>query len=301
MQKILVTGGAGFIGSHTTELLLERGNHVIVLDNFSSGSSGNLPNNKNLRVVEGDIRDWNLVQELATEVDGIIHLAAQVSVPVSIREPRESFENNMTGFINIIEAARNNKVSSVVYASSAAVYGMPSERPVSEKTSCHPLSPYGLEKYCNDQYASLYTALYDMNLCGMRFFNVYGPRQDPSSQYSGVISIFASRIPNNQPITIYGDGENTRDFIYVRDVADSLLMALNKNFRGVVNVATGISITLNRLVASIEQASGKIASVTYQEPREGDIRYSEADISSLKNLGKTDFIDIDSGINLLIG
>ncbi len=235
-MHVLVTGGAGFIGSHSVEALLDAGAEVTVLDNFSAGRRANLPEHGKLRIVEGDIRDAPSVQRAMTGVDHILHLAAQVSVRASVEAPALSASHNVAGFLNIADAARRPGVLRLVYASSAAVYGAPRVLPLDEGSACEPLSPYGLEKLVNDQYAALFGRLYGTSMLGLRYFNVYGPRQDPASPYAGVISRFASRLASNEPLSVFGDGQQTRDFIFVKDVARANVAALRSKCNGVLNV-----------------------------------------------------------------
>ena len=204
LNTVLITGGAGFIGSHTVDLLLENGFNVRVLDNFSNGSKTNLPaDHSNLEIIEGDITDVSDVNTAMDGVDQCIHLAAQVSVVSSVEDASHSAQQNILGFVNIIEAIRKNKIARLVYASSAAAYGNPVELPLSESSLLVPESPYGLEKKINEQYADLFYTLHQMSACGLRYFNVYGPRQDPKSPYAGVIALFVERIKNKQPLTIF--------------------------------------------------------------------------------------------------
>jgi UDP-glucose 4-epimerase len=276
MNKVLVTGGAGFIGSHTVDLLLEKGVAVRVLDNLSTGYLKNLQlDHPNLEFVEGDIQSIADVRSAMVGVMHCIHLAAQVSVVKSIQDPVNSNKCNVQGFLNVLEAAREALVTKVVYASSAAIYGVPAQLPLDEASVAQPISPYGLEKMIDEQYANLYSELYGLSSLGLRYFNVYGPRQDPSSAYSGVISIFIDKVKNKQNITVFGDGLQTRDFVYVGDVARANVAALTSSLQGVCNIATGKSVTLNQLLDEIFMCIEKVT-VSHKEFREGDIRYSEA-------------------------
>lgn len=232
-MRVLVTGGGGFIGSHTVDALLAAGDEVSVLDDFSSGQRANLAPHAKLRIIAGDIRDPAAVQQAMTGITHVMHLAAQVFVPASIAEPVHSASINVTGFLNVLDAARRVQVKRFVYASSAAVYGIPERLPVDEASLVMPLSPYGLEKAINDRYGALFKDLYGISTLGLRYFNVYGPRQDPRSAYSGVISKFADCARANQPVTVFGDGLQTRDFIYVGDVACANVAALRGGGRTV--------------------------------------------------------------------
>lgn len=301
MSKILVTGGAGFIGSHTVENLLLQGHAVRVLDDLSTGRPNNLPDHPQLELLIGDIRNPQAVMHAMQGVDRVLHLAAQVSVQASVDAPPTSAERNLTGFINVLDAARQAGVQRFVYASSAAVYGQPITLPLSEHSAVHPASPYGLEKLVNDQYAKLYAELYGMSCLGLRYFNVFGPRQDPRSPYAGVLSKFKERIEQQATLLVFGDGQQTRDFIYVGDVAEANRRALFADQTGVLNVATGQSRTLNQVIASFGQVVGKQLDVSHQPARTGDIVHSAAQNSSLlAALGHFDFVTLEQGLAKLL-
>jgi UDP-glucose 4-epimerase len=289
MQKtILITGGAGFIGSHTAQALLARDYTVRVLDNLSNGQIANLPAQAladgRLEWIEGDVRDSAVVDQAVAGCCAVMHLAAQVSVQLSIAEPVDSSSHNVTGFLNVLDAVRRHKVPRLAYASSAAVYGTPAVLPLTESVSPKPLSPYGLEKYFNDQYAALYRDLYGTSLMGLRYFNVYGPRQDPRSPYAGVISKFADLIATGRPLRVFGDGLQTRDFVYVGDVAQVNALALTSSAQGVLNVGTGHSVTLLELVQAMSQAFEATANVVHEPPAHGDIRESAMQPARLGDL-----------------
>ncbi len=300
--NILVTGGAGFIGSHTTEALLAAGARVTVLDNFSAGKRGNLPaSNPALRIVEGDIRDVAQVDAAMADATHVMHLAAQISVQVSVQDPVNSCHNNVVGFVNVLDGARRRGVKRVVYASSAAVYGTPKELPLSEASPTAPLSPYGLEKCIDDQYAALFRDLYGLSSMGMRYFNVYGPRQDPSSQYAGVISKFASAIESGNPLKVFGDGGQTRDFVFVRDIARMNARALDATVSGFCNIGTGTSVTLLQLIAALEGAAGKSATIEFKPPATGDIRESAMrPARQLEWLGDKPDTPLEQGLKALL-
>lgn len=302
MTTVLVTGGAGFIGSHTVDLLLEQNYSVRVLDNFSNGSRNNLPDDhKGLEIVEGDITNSSDVKTAMQGVDQCIHLAAQVSVVNSVEDASFSAQQNILGFVNIIEAMRRQNVSRLVYASSAAAYGNPVELPLKETSLLQPESPYGLEKKVNEQYAQLYLTLHKLSACGLRYFNVYGPRQDPKSPYAGVIALFVERIKNKQPLTIFGDGLQTRDFIFVHDVAQTNLAALNSSFNGACNVATGNTVTLLQLIEVLEELCGWQVDKKFDPPREGDIIHSSAVVKQLnEELRFIASINLHKGLQTLL-
>ena len=278
MRNILITGGAGFIGSHTAEALLTRGSQVRILDNFSSGQHANLSAaalaSGQLRVMRGDVRDVGAVDEAVQGMDAVLHLAAQVSVQRSVAEPVASAGHNITGFLHVMDAVRRHKVPRLVYASSAAVYGIPTHLPLSESAATQPLSPYGLEKLVNDHYAELFRTLYNVSSVGMRYFNVYGPRQDPTSPYAGVISKFAHGLQTGTPLRIFGDGSQTRDFVYVGDVAQANVRALEARVQGVLNVGTGSTVSLLALIDSMAQAFDAMPKVRHEPAAAGDIAHS---------------------------
>jgi len=300
-MRVLVTGGAGFIGSHTVDLLLNQGVSVRVLDNFSSGKKENLSEHPDLEVVVGDILDVETVNTALVGVTHVLHLAAQVSVTLSAQLPIHSSAINVTGFLHVLEGARKQGIERFVYASSAAVYGIPTNVPVNELTPVAPISVYGLEKSINDQYSALYRELYGFTSLGLRYFNVYGPRQDPKSPYSGVVSIFTQRALDDQKIIINGDGLQTRDFIYVGDIARANVAALLGNTQGICNVACGISVTLLDLVNSLAEIKGSTPLIEHAESRVGDIRHSASENAKLqRELGIDHFISLNDGLRMLI-
>ncbi len=277
MKKILITGGAGFIGSHTADLLMQRGIPVRVLDNLSSGHRHNLPETHPLlEFVEGDICDPDTVDTAMDGISHCLHLAAQVSVVASLENPAFSAQQNILGFVNVLDACRRLGAERLVYASSAAIYGEPAQLPLTETSQAVQLSPYGLEKNINEAYCNLYRRLYDFSALGMRFFNVYGPRQDPASPYAGVIALFVDRIGQNRPLTVFGDGLQTRDFVYVGDVARSNAAALEASVQGACNVATGKSTSLLDLIETLSELTGNHPEVSFESPRSGDIVHSLA-------------------------
>ena len=291
-KHILVTGGAGFIGSHSVDLLLQHGFKVRVLDNLSSGKRSNLPlSNPNLELCIGDVTCFEDVEAAMQGMDACLHLAAQVSVVVSIQDPVLSCQQNILGFTSVMHAAAKSSIKRLVYASSAAAYGQPARLPIDESAVLAPISPYGLEKSVNEQYAAMAHDLYSLSSLGLRYFNVYGPRQDPASSYAGVISIFMERIQQDKAITIYGDGSQSRDFIYVGDVARANVAALLSNAQGACNVATGHSITLLDLVSIISSFAGP-AKVNFAKARDGDIRLSAASVQKMHK-----WLDIEAEVS----
>ncbi len=304
MQRILITGGAGFIGSYTAHTLLARGCQVHVLDNLSSGRISNLGSEAlpggRIRFIKGDVRDRGTLQAALDGCDAVLHLAAQVSVQRSVTDPLGSAGNNIVGFLNVLEAVRLQRVPRLVYASSAAVFGAPDRLPVSEDSETRPVSPYGLEKLVNEQYAAVYGALYGVSSLGMRYFNVYGPLQDPDSPYAGVISKFAAALDRDAELTVFGDGLQTRDFIYVGDVAQANVQALAATCVGVLNVATGSSTSLLQLIETMGFAFGKAAQVRHAPATVGDILHSATTADRVRTaLDWTPATPLDAGLQAL--
>jgi nucleoside-diphosphate-sugar epimerase len=287
MKKCLVTGGAGFIGSHLVEHLVGASVQVKVLDNLSSGLLQNLePFREYIDFKEGDVRDVATLREMMSGVEVVFHQAALVSVPQSVEDPIEAAMVNDLGTLNVLEAARHSGVRRAVCASSCAVYGDLPQLPKKEEMDTKPMSPYAASKLHGETYARLYGDLYGLETVCLRYFNVYGPRQDPSSPYSGVISIFMDKAARGKPPTIYGDGEQFRDFVYVADVVQAnLLAAQRKNISTVViNVGTGKSLTVNSLWKNIAELTGVQGEPERANSRPGDIRYSVAEISRAREL-----------------
>lgn len=282
MKRILITGGAGFIGSHTVDLFLEQGAQVVVLDNLATGKITNLNLfHPNLRFVQADVLDYPILAKEVAASDVVVHLAALPSVVESIADPIQSLQVNMRGFLHVLQAIREaNSAIRLIYASSAAVYGGDVTLPCSDEVSLPltPLSPYALEKANNERYADLYHRLFGIKSLGLRYFNVYGSRQMPGSPYSGVISKFIHWYRNREPITIFGDGKQSRDFIHVSDVAQATWKAVQSDYCGVLNVATGKPETLINLVKYIETAGGYSAEVNFMAPRAGEIAHSYASV-----------------------
>lgn len=279
-QRILVTGGAGFIGSHTVQMLLDQNHQVVVLDNLSSGKLDNLPlNHPHLEFVEGDILEYPLLQDLLINCDAVLHLAALSSVPQTIANPIYSFQVNTQGLLHVLEAVRQSGRSiRVVYASSAAVYGNVLSLPCTDVEPLVelPLSPYALQKKHDEDYAGLYTNLHQIKSLGLRYFNVYGERQDPNSPYSGVISRFLDAYRQGGQLTVFGDGLQSRDFIHVSDIAKANCLALQSDYAGAINIATGQPSTLLEMIKCIEKAGEKEADIQFAPARAGDIRASYA-------------------------
>ncbi|WP_254764754.1 NAD-dependent epimerase/dehydratase family protein [Natrinema marinum] len=295
-ETILVTGGAGFIGSHLVDALTPH-NEVRVLDNFSTGDPAHLPDD--VTVIDGDVRDPIALQRAARGVDLIFHHAAVVSVSQSVDEPRRSNQTNLESSLLLLEQARQEDAR-VVVASSAAVYGHPEELPVSETARTNPTSPYGVQKLALDQYTRLYEELYDLPTVALRYFNVYGPRQQ--GPYSGVISTFIEQARADEPITIEGDGQQSRDFVHVDDVVRANLHAATTDAVGeAYNIGTGTRTTIEALAETIRDATGSASPIVHREPRTGDIRHSGADASKAsRELGFDARIGLESGIRSLV-
>ena len=283
-STIVVTGGAGFIGSHTVDRLLETGHRVVVLDNFSTGKRENLPDHPRLEVVPCDVRR-GIADALAGRgpVAGIVHFAAQVSVVKSIDDPLADMQTNYGGTLHVLEYARAHGVRKVVLASSSAIYGDVAEQPIAETAPCVPVSPYGIHKLSSEHAMDYYALVHGLHTASLRFFNVYGPRQDPSSPYSGVISIFSARARAGQPLTIYGDGKQTRDFVYVADVVRAVIAALQSDHaRVVANVGTGITTSVLDLARAVVELCGNRSQIQHAPARAGEIVDSRAQVKRLR-------------------
>jgi nucleoside-diphosphate-sugar epimerase len=288
-NKTLITGGAGFIGSHLVDALVAADCNVTVLDNLSTGHLSNLKHSENrIKFYKGDIRDRDILIKASKDCDIIFHQAAVVSVPQTVDNPVDSALVNDMGTLYVFEAARKNKVKRVILASSCAVYGDDPEIPKHEDMKPKPQSPYAVQKLAAEYYARLYFSLYGIETVSLRYFNVFGPRQDPSSPYSGVISIFMTKASAKIPPVIFGDGNQFRDFIFVKDVVKANLLAANgNNARGkILNIGTGRSVCLNALWEMISRLAGNDIEPKYEPARAGDIRESVANIDfAKKDLG----------------
>jgi UDP-glucose 4-epimerase len=295
MRKILVTGGAGFIGSHLVRALLSEEDRVFVLDDFSTGSRDNLLEHNRLIILEGSITDSYLLEHAIEGVDHVVHLAAQTSVFSSVEAPFSSFKTNVSGFSLLLDTLRKKSFGGrLVYASSAAVYGESIEYKALKEEDSNgmlPLSGYALDKCMNEQLAELYQRLYRINSVGLRFFNVYGPRQHPSSPYAGVISTFVDKVRKKEKLEVYGDGEQKRDFIYVDDIISVILRCLVSvdESNDVYNVGSGEAVSLNQLISTLEEVFMERVQKSYKSARIGDIYYSCADISRLRSFLGSDF------------
>jgi nucleoside-diphosphate-sugar epimerase len=273
MAQYLVTGGAGFIGSHLAEELLRRGHSVRVADSLVTGKRSNLAHLPHIEFIQGDLADEDVARQAVDKVDYVLHQAAIPSVPRSVKDPIGSHRANVDATLNVLVAARDAGVRRLVFAGSSSAYGNTVALPKAEDMPVNPLSPYALQKVIGEQYLQLFTTLYGLETVSIRYFNVFGPRQDPSSPYSGVISVFATALLEQRSPTIYGDGEQTRDFTYVANVVDGALRACE---------ATGGRISLNTLFETMRRLVGADVRPVYAEARAGDVRDSQADISKAK-------------------
>ncbi|NOZ62343.1 MAG: SDR family oxidoreductase [Calditrichaeota bacterium] len=299
MAKILVTGGAGFIGSHIVEHFHET-DEVIALDNLRSGYKRNI-DSFNVKFVQGSVTDARLVKKVTRGVDYIFHLAALVSVPESMSEPATTVSINVNGTLNLLEAARENGVKKIVLSTSAAIYGDNPVVPKVETMLPEPKSPYAITKLDGEYYFKMYHDEFGVPTVCLRYFNVFGPRQDPSSQYAAAVPIFIDRALREKDIIIYGDGEQTRDFVFVKDIVKAnVAVAQNQEASGVYNVARGGRITINELAEKIIRLTGSRSSIKYAAERAGDVKHSQADISKLKSLGINPDFDLDEGLKATI-
>ncbi len=301
-MNILVTGGAGFIGSHAIERLLQENHRARVVDNLSTGKRDNLPA-KGVEFIQGDIRDRAVVDSAVKGVDAILHLAAVASVQASVDDPIGTHETNLVGTLNLLEAARRHGVRRFVYASSAAVYGDTQQLPVSESCIPAPLSPYAADKLAGEHYLAFYGNKFGVQGTAFRFFNIYGPRQDPSSPYSGVISVFVERLRAQTQVAVFGDGKQTRDFVYVGDLARVLVHSLSDQATvgKVFNVGRGIECSLLELLSTLERLSGRTLQRRHDAPRVGDIIRSCADVERLRSaLGEVPATNLEQGLGHLL-
>ena len=299
MSSYLVTGGAGFIGSHLTEELIRRGERVRVADSLITGHRKNLAHLSGVEFLEGDVADLAVATRAVQGVDYVLHQAAIPSVPRSVEDPITSNRANIDATLSILVAARDAGVKRVVYAGSSSAYGNTPTLPKNEDMPTNPLSPYALQKLVGEQYMQMFTSLYGLETVTIRYFNVFGPRQDPSSPYSGVISVFAKALLDNKAPTIHGDGEQTRDFTYVANVVDGVLRAVNAPGASgqVVNIATGTRISLNQLFASMRDAIGSRLEPSYGPARQGDVKDSLADITRARTLlGYEPSVSLEEGL-----
>jgi UDP-N-acetylglucosamine/UDP-N-acetyl-alpha-D-glucosaminouronate 4-epimerase len=299
VSSYLVTGGAGFIGSHITEELVRRGHTVRVADSLITGKRSNLAHIAGVEFVEGDLADLAAAERAVRGIEYVLHQAAIPSVPRSVKDPITSNSANITATLNVLVAARDAGVKRLVYAASSSAYGDAASLPKREDMPTAPLSPYALQKLVGEQYCRMFTDLYGFETVSIRYFNVFGPRQDPGSPYSGVISVFAAAILAGDRPIIYGDGEQTRDFTYVSNVVDGVLRACEAPQASgeVINVATGGRISLKELLNTMKALVGSTVEPIYAETRAGDVRDSQADITKAKTLlGYVPTVSLQQGL-----
>jgi len=294
MKKYVVTGGAGFIGSHIVEYLVKSGCQVTVIDSLRTGFEKNLKD-LNVRIIKEDIRNKPLVNRIITDTDCVFHLAALVSVPESLEKTDECIEINTIGTLNILEAARNNDNCKVVLSSSAANYGNNPILPKIESMSPEPMTPYAITKLDGEYFLRMYYEQYNIKTASLRYFNVFGPRQNPKSAYAAAVPIFIDKALNNDPINIYGDGMQTRDFIYVKDVVRANILASEKG-NETYNVALGHSTTILELAETIIDITNSKSEIAFFKERSGDIKHSKADTSKFNELGFKPEYTIDQAL-----
>jgi nucleoside-diphosphate-sugar epimerase len=299
-MRYVVTGGAGFIGSNTVDELVRRGHSVVVLDDLSSGKEENLAESRNkISFIKGSITDLEAVRKAMPEADYVLHLAARTSVPRSIKDPLETNRTNVDGTLNVLVAARDAKVKRVVFAASSSAYGETPTLPKVETMEPEPISPYGVTKYVGELYAQTFGRVYGLENVSLRYFNIFGPRQDPASPYSGVLAKFCTAfLEETQPV-IFGDGEQTRDFTYVDNAVSANLLACEApNVSGkVFNIGVGGRFSLNQTVELLRSISSRQLQVKYDPPRDGDIRDSQADITQARELlGYDPQVEFEQGL-----
>lgn len=278
-MKVVVTGGAGFIGSHIVERWVNEGAEVHIIDNLRSGFLKNINGLKNIVIHKGSVTDIELVDNVLKNTDYVHHLAAMVSVPESVNNPYECVDINVKGLLNILNASQKYKIKKVVFSSSAAVYGDLPDVPKSVHSLVKPKSPYGITKLDGEFYLNMYNEMYGLGAVSLRYFNVFGPKQNPKSQYAAAVPIFIERALQNKPLIIYGDGEQTRDFIFVKDVVEAnYIAAVNSQINGTFNIALGKTTTINDLAKTIISETSSKSKIVHENERTGDIKHSYASI-----------------------
>jgi len=298
-KNVIVTGGAGFIGSNIARTLA-RENNVTVIDNLSTGFQENIKDlidSKKISFIQNSINDLEILQKTFQNVDYVFHQAAIPSVPRSVENPIQSNDANVNGTLNVLVAAKDNNVKKVIYASSSSVYGDTPTLPKKEDMAPCPSSPYAVNKITSEYYCKVFTEVYGLSTVSLRYFNVYGQRQDPSSEYAAVIPNFITRILNDESPIIYGDGQQTRDFTYVNDVVNANILAAERNATGTFNIAGGKRISIDELAKNIMNICGKNIDLIYKDPRPGDILHSLADISKAQEkLGYETRFNLSEGL-----
>jgi nucleoside-diphosphate-sugar epimerase len=302
-NNYLVTGGAGFIGSHLVEELVKRGHYVRVIDNYITGRKSNLAEFKDkIELLMEDLRSFESAKKAVKDIDFVLHQAALPSVSRSVEAPIESNDCNVTATLNLLVASNDEGIRRFVYASSSSAYGDTPKLPKEESMATNPLSPYAVSKLTGEYYCQVFHRVYGLETVALRYFNVFGPRQDPKSQYAAVIPLFIDLIMKKEEITVHGDGEQTRDFSYVENVVNANLLACetNKKVAGeVFNIACGKRISLNELIEFMQQYTGLKAAIKYIEPRKGDVKHSLADINKAREmLGYDPKISVQEGLKI---
>jgi nucleoside-diphosphate-sugar epimerase len=299
-MRYLVTGGAGFIGSNTVDELVRRSHSVVVLDDLSSGKEDNLAEVRNkITFIKGSITDIEVVRKAMYEAEYVLHLGARTSVPRSVKDPIETNKINIDGTLNVLVAAKELKVKRVVFAASSSAYGETPTLPKVETMQPQPISPYGVTKFVGELYGQTFGRCYGLENVALRYFNIFGPRQDPSSPYSGVLAKFCTAFLEDTPPVVFGDGEQTRDFTYVENAVQANLLACDApNVSGkVFNVGIGGRVSLNEVLRELGKITGKTLEAKYEPPREGDIRDSQADISQAREfLGYSPQVSFEEGL-----
>jgi UDP-glucose 4-epimerase len=303
-RKVLVTGGGGFVGSNLVRRLLELGDDVRVLDNYSTGNRANLTDLAGeIEVVEGELRSYERVHNAVRGVEVVFHQGALPSVPRSVHDPLTTSAVNVEGTLNVLLAARDEGVRRVICASSSSVYGSAGELPRVESQAADPISPYAVSKLAAERYAVAFSRVYGLEAIALRYFNVFGPRQDPTSQYAAVVPRFIAAVRNGQPVPIHGDGEQSRDFTYVANVVDANVLAAQVDGVGgtILNVATGRALSVNRLADAIGEMLGLPVEKEYLPLRAGDVRDSWADIGRARDLlGYEPAVGLEDGLRLMV-
>jgi UDP-glucose 4-epimerase len=299
-KNIVVTGGLGFIGSNLVEALVED-NEITIIDDLNSGKIENIEHleNENLKLIKGSINDLNL-KSIFSDIDYVFHEAALISVPESVLNPLTYNEVNVNGTLKVLIAAKDTDVKKVVFASSAAVYGDNTSLPIDEKAPIQPLSPYAVNKATGEMYCNVFTQNYELSTVSLRYFNVFGPRQDPNSAYAAVIPNFINTVLNGERPVIYGDGEQSRDFISVNQVVKANILACQSSKTGVFNVAQGKSTTINQLLEMIKEIMDIDLEPEYMEPRAGDVKHSLADVTRAKSFGFNPSNDFKDDLTLTV-
>ncbi|UCG54606.1 MAG: SDR family oxidoreductase [Dehalococcoidia bacterium] len=300
MKKAVVTGGAGFIGSNLADELINRGYKVIIIDDLSTGRLSNIEStleSKNAEFIRGSITNFPLLRKIFSGADYVFHQAALPSVPRSIKDPKTCNNINITGTLNVLVAARDSDIKKVIYASSSAVYGDTPTLPKTEDMILNPLSPYAVTKLTGEYYCSVFSKIYNLKTVCLRYFNVYGPRQDPNSPYAAVIPLFLEKVFTSNSPVIFGDGEQSRDFTFVKDVAQANILMAESEASGIFNLGSSQKVTINHLVGLITDIAGDNAiKPIYRDPRPGDIVHSLADISKARDIGYYPHYSLEEGL-----